>query len=264
MLFLAVAISGAVFMSCGKLGCDSGDQSPEAGKVEIVIYELSNPDEALNQIKNSITATQWSKYLDKRSGIDTDDPILTCFSAGVKSANALLAVYNGDYQTAEAIADSLKNISTRLRVDVEGIASAVKSLKDALNEQDAKLKAQKVKDALNLLRDRVVKTMNDVNKKEYALAIQYGLWVESVRHASGFVSDSYSAKASNVLNRKTEAEYFQREFTALGSSNSFYTEAAESSAKFAALMTAKKGILAKGAVADIHGLATRIYKKFTK
>ncbi len=262
-VFLALVVcAGFMFMSCK----DRQPATNEDPGKDIIINIISNPDESLNLLQKHIPASAWGKYLDARIASGEGAEIERCFNIGVKSANALLAVYKGDYETAKAIAASIKQVGQGLKVNTRDIEDAAGQLISSLGEKDEKVKSDKVKFSLNLLKDRTIAVLISDNRKNFAIAVEYGLWMESLRHVSALLGAHYNAAASTVVNREVEAKYFVEQFTQINSTQqcAFFQEGIEAVNKLIPLMKPANKTISAASIKGIYGITSDFQKKHVK
>lgn len=209
--WLILLLTGAVVLLLALSGCEKGEKA-EPASGNIIVMRLSNPDEALNAIIKETDSSLWGKYINTDASIGVSGREAISFHIGAKSANALLAVFLDDYDTAEKIGGSIKSASDKLNIKSEEVETVAKKLSEDLKETDAKKKARRVKSTLNLLTDSVAGALKEIGNRNEALMIEYGAWIEVLRQTSGIVKDDYSPQAASVLRREIEAKYFKGEF----------------------------------------------------
>ncbi len=262
-VFLALVVcAGIMFLSCK----DRQSATNEDPGKDIIINVISNPDESLNLLQKNIPSNEWGKYLDARSVTGDGTELERCFNIGVKSANALLAVYKGDYETAKAIAASIKQVGQGLKVNTREIEDAAGQLISGLGEKDEKVKSEKVKFSLNLLKDRTIALLVADNRKSYAVAVEYGLWMESLRHVSALLGDHYNAPASSALNRESEAKYFIEQFTQFKGvqQNAFFQDGIDATSNLLPLMKSANKTISAASVKGINRIASDFQKKHVR
>ncbi|MBN1696815.1 MAG: hypothetical protein JW881_04820 [Spirochaetales bacterium] len=227
----------------------------------IIIFRLSNPDEALNALIADTDISLWSAWLDTSSGITATDREVICYHIGVKSANALLAVFLNDYETAEKISGSIKDAADRLNIKSDEIETAAKGLVDALGEKDENKKAQLVKKALNSLKDVVIEALEAIGNRGESVMIEFGAWIEALRQTSSIILENYSMKTASALVRKAEAGYFKARFTDLNLQHQKprYKNILEMTSKLLDLMSLDEtGSISRDVVEQINALAIEI------
>ena len=261
---IIVMLSGTMLLIFLLLaGCGDGQQEapPAGGGGDIFILRLSNPDEALNALLLETDPAQWNKYQDKSTEITTSDRQVICYHIGVKSANALIAVFLNDYETAEKISTSIKDAANKLNIKSDEVETIAKQLASDLEEKDEKVKSRNVKQTLNMLQDAVVKALNSIGNKEEAMMIEFGAWIESIRLTSSIIMDDYSIVSASTLLRKLEAEYFMENFAFLNinSPSTEYVELIDAVSKLQALMQADaNNSISQKAVSTINYIASQI------
>lgn len=241
--------------------CDGGgkQQTPSGGN--IFILRLSNPDEALNALLQDTDPATWVKYQDASTNIPTQDREKICYHIGVKSANALLAVFLNDYDTAEKISGSIKDAAKKLNIKSDNIETIAKELVRDLEEKDEQKKQTKVKQTLNTLKDEVIEALNNIGNKSESVMIEYGAWIEAVRQTSHIILENYSPQTASALLRKGEAEYFKANFGSfnLHTPSPEYKQLLDASSRMLTLMVPGTGrTISLEAVNNINTLATQV------
>jgi hypothetical protein len=261
--WLILLLVGLIILLLPLMGCKKKEEAePAAGNIFII--RLSNPDEVLNSIVQETDSSLWGKYLDRDAAIGVSDREAIGFHIGAKSANALLAVFLDDYDTAENIGGSIKNASEKLNIKSENVETVAKKLTEDLKEKDEETKARKVKSTLNLLKDEVIAALKSIGNQSEALMIEYGAWIEALRQTSGIVKDDYSARAASVLRRDVEAKYFKAEFQSLNirKPDPKYRAIVDATSQLLELMQPdEQRTVPEYAVVKIHELTTQIYKQ---
>jgi hypothetical protein len=243
-------------------GCDGGakDQVPSSGG-NIFIFRLSNPDEALNALLKDTDSATWAKFQDTSTDITSGDRERICYNIGVKSANALLAVFLDDYDTAEKISGAIKDAANKLNIKSDNIEAVAKKLVEDLGEKDEAAKKTKVKQTLNALKDEVIEALNSIGNKPESVMIEFGAWIEAIRQTSSIILENYSKDAATALLRKGEAEYFKANFGSfnLNSPSARYKALLDSTSQLLELMKPGPGnSFSEEAVRAINDLATQI------
>lgn len=236
-------------------------QAPPAQSGNILVEELSNPDEALLVLTESIDKDLWGKYLKKDDAVPSGSDAEIGFSLGVKSANSLLAVFLNDYDTAEKLAKSLQAGAEKLNVQSAEIEATAKQLGEDLKETDEEAKDQLVKGRLNKLREQVIYTLKDIGNKEVSLMMELGVWAEGMRQVSGLVKDDYSKQVSQVLLRLQEVEYFMKSFGLLKAKadSDKYDDLLEALSKVQEILdSVENKVVPKSDVETIHSIMTGI------
>ena len=236
-------------------------QAPPAHSGNILVEELSNPDEALLVLTESIDKDLWGKYLKKDDAVPSGSDAGIGFSLGVKSANSLLAVFLKDYDTAEKLAKNLQAGAEKLNVQSAEIEATAKQLGEDLKETDEAAKDQLVKGRLNKLREQVIYTLKEIGNKEVSLMMELGVWAEGMRQVSGLVKDDYSEDVSQVLFRRQEVEYFMKSFGLLKAQDNTgkYDDLLDAlSSVQKVLESADEKVLPKSDVETIHAIMTGI------
>lgn len=261
--WLILLLLAVVILLFALAGCEKKEKAePAAGN--IIVTRLSNPDEALNAIIKETDSSLWGKYLNRDASIGVSDREAVSFHIGAKSANALLAVFLDDYDTAEKIGGSIKSASDKLNIKSEEVETVAKKLLEDLEETDGKKKARQVKSTLNLLTDAVAAALKGIGNRNEALMIEYGAWIEALRQTSGIVKDDYSPKAASVLRREIEAKYFKGEFQSLNLTkpSTGYETIVDATSLLLELMKAdEQKSIPEHAVVKIHELATQIFER---
>jgi hypothetical protein len=244
------------FIGCG--------QKETPLKENIIIFRLSNPDEALNSLIADTDVSQWAKFQDNRIDITATDREVICYHIGVKSANALLSVFLNDYTTAEKISESIKGAANKLNIKSDDIETVAKELVDALKEKDEKKKASEVKRTLNLLKNAVIEALSEIGNRGEAVMIEFGAWIEALRQTSSIILENYSVKTAAALMRKMEAEYFKTNFGSLNlhKPRTRYKELLDETSKLLDLMVpTEANIISKEVVGTINALTKEINAK---
>jgi hypothetical protein len=244
-------------------GCGEGQKETPL-KNNIIIFRLSNPDEALNSLIADTDVSLWTKYQDNRTDITATDREVICYHIGVKSANALLSVFLNDYETAEKISESIKGAANKLNIKSDDIETVAKELVNALTEKDAKKKASEVKRTLNLLKDAVIEALTAIGNKGEAVMIEFGAWIEALRQTSSIILENYSVKTASALMRKGEAEYFKANFGSLNlhKPKERYKELLDDTSKLLDLMVpGASNTISQEVVGEINALTIEINTK---
>lgn len=237
LLGLALILATAVlFTSCGEQSQSGGESdagTAEADSEEKIwediaaLIPISNPDEAYALLQQETDPDTWGDHADESVEINTDDSESAAFSIGVRGTNAILLTALGDSETAEAIAQSISRAAGSLAIQTDRIDSLVQQLTELL-ESDAEASDRQARIVLNSIADELAEALLQTGDEEAALALQLGIWVESLRQSAGIVVDDYSALASTVFRRRSEAAVFGREYLTLASENDEYASLAES------------------------------------
>ena len=191
------------------------DAGPSATAGNILVEELSNPDEALIVLMRNVDRDLWGNYLDDNVAYASDQAEVLAFSVGAKSTNALLAVFLDEYETAEKLAGAIQEAAAKLNVQSAEIEALAKELGEDFKETDEEVREGRAKQRLNLLRQTVVTALQDIGNEGVALMIEFGAWAESMRQVSGIVSEDYSPEAAQALIRGQEVTYFMKRFATL-------------------------------------------------
>jgi hypothetical protein len=226
IILMIAALTLMFFFGCKERGeeeapketaekAEEKDAGPSATAGNILVEELSNPDEALIVLMQNVDRDLWGNYLDDSVAYASDQAEVLAFSVGAKSTNALLAVFLDEYETAEKLAGAIQEAAAKLNVQSAEIEALAKELGEDFKETDEEVREGRAKQRLNLLRQTVVNALQDIGNEGVALMIEFGAWAESMRQVSGIVSEDYSPEAAQALIRGQEATYFMKRFATL-------------------------------------------------
>lgn len=256
----------ALILVFGACSNSEASQENEEEEEEIVmeseVLRISRPDESLTALAKFVNVQLWDEYVDKRVSISSDDPLEICFNIGVKSANAILSVFFDDYETAENMASSIRTAAEKLNIRSESVEKGVKMLLEDLQEEDPNIKEKRVSQSLNYITSEVSETMESMGSMDYALTVEFGVWIESIRQGSGIVKDSYSVDASYSLFRPEEAQYFYRNFQKFQNQTPrpFYKDAIETAKKLESLMMDDP--ISEDRIKEIHQASKNFTQKY--
>lgn len=217
-------ISFVVFAACEQQTAEtSGTDEFEVAEKPLfaaagggLLMRISDPDEAFSTIEAYAGDANWSSYLDPATALDTDSEFATGFLLGVRSTNALLHAALGDWETAEAISESVRLAAERLDIQTDDVEALIQDVIGAFEEEDEQLREIAVSRSVNALRGTIIRTLNTLDEEEIALAIELGAWLEASRQAAGITRDAYSEELSVVLLRGSEAQYFLETLQRIG------------------------------------------------
>jgi hypothetical protein len=230
VLFLGVAISlGAGACSPGSAPPSTSSTpapaapapSPMAPPVNTIVTQISDPDEALKALTN-VKPEEWKTYIDAGTSVSGNDRPKVAVAIGMQSANAVVAAYAGDDPTADKLATSIKGLTERLSVKSAELEKLVAKTATDLKEPDAAKRSAAVRADLVQMQDEVKATLDKLGDGAVANLMLFGAWIEGVRITSAAVKAKYDATASDVLNRRSEADYFLSSFAAAPGGDPLY------------------------------------------
>jgi len=257
-LILTVFVSGLLF-SCKKEQKPSGES--------MVIDRISSPDEPLNALAKLIPPKEWKKFQDKNIDVSADKNYNICLTIGARSANALLSVFLNDNAKAEKLADAIKKAAEKLNIKAQTVEVAAKNLNSDITGPEAQDKDQRIRLSLNKLKDEIVDTIKVMGNSDYALLIEYGAWIESIRQGSAIIGSKYNARTSNMLYRVEEAKYFANSLADLNKKkeDALFGEIIKASEEIKKLMKLEKDMsIKKESVAKINQIASEFCSKNIK
>lgn len=263
-IVVALALAGA---GAGCSGSSSSTPPPppppqakEAVTNDSVVMQISHPDEAMKTLAGVAQPDDWKKFLNVGTAVSSTDKIKVAAAIGAQSANGVAAEYVGDNANAEKLATSIKGLADRLSLKSAAIESLVAKASADFKEPDADKRSKLVRVDIAQIQQELKATLDQLGDGSASTMMVFGAWIEGVRMASGVLQTRYDATASDVLNRKNEADYFLSTFAAVpAGGNPLYAQLKPALTKLRDAMTAGKSHdIGKASVDVIQASATEI------
>ena len=270
---VANALLLGVTLSLGAGACSGSEAPPPASTpapaapappstappVNTSVTQISDPDEAVKAL-SGVAPADWKAYVDAGTSVSSSDRGKVAAAIGMQSANAAVAAYAGDDATAEKLATSIKGLTERLSVKSAELEKLVAKTAADIKEPDAAKRSAAVRADLIEMQDEVKATLDKLGDGGIANLMLFGAWIEGVRITSAALKAKYDATASDVLNRKSEADYFLSSFAAAPSSaDPLYGQVTPILTRVRNGMTANASRqVSAGSVGEINAAATEL------
>ena len=187
--------------------------SPPQISANTIVTQISQPDEALKAL-SGVKPEDWKQYLDTGTAVSSSEKPKVALAIGMQSANAMVAAYAGDDAGAEKLATSVKGLADRLSLKSAQLETLVAKTATDLKEPDAAKRSAIVRSDIAAIQDEVKATLDRLGDGATSTLMLFGAWIEGVRISSAHLKAKYDAVASDVLNRKSEADFFLSSFAA--------------------------------------------------
>ena len=223
-----------------------------------IVTQISHPDEAMKALGSSAQAADVKPFINASTAVAGSDKLKVAAAIGMQSANGIAAEFAGDNDTAEKLATSIKGLADRLSLKSSALETLVAKTNTDLKEPDAAKRSSLVRGDLAQLQEELKGTFDRLGDGGAATMMVFGGWVEGVRITAGLLQAKYSADASDVLNRRNEAEYFLATFAAAPkNADPIYAQLTAGVTKLRDAMTADKSHhIDKASVGAIQAAAT--------
>ncbi len=224
---LVVVMSAAVAGAAA--GCSGGSSSPPPAPAatpapapaqqpvtnNTIVTQISNPDEAMKSLAALATPDAVKPHLDAGTAVTSTGKLNIVAAIGMQSANGIVAQYAGDDASAQKLAQSVKSLADRISLRSAALESLVAKSAQDFKEPDATRRSELVRADMRQIQDELKATLDRLGDGAAATMMIFGAWIEGVRISSAMLQAKYDAGASDVLNRKNEAEYFLAHFAGM-------------------------------------------------
>ena len=206
-----------------------------------IVTQISNPDEAMKALGAAASPADVKAQVNASTAVASSDKLKVAAAIGMQAANGIAAEFAGDNESAEKLATSIKGLADRLSLKSAALETLVAKTNADLKEPDAAKRSAAVRGDLAQIQDELKATLDRLGDGSTATMMLFGAWVEGVRITSSLLNAKYTADASDVLNRRAEADYFLASFAAAPKkADPIYAELTAGVTKLRDAMTADK------------------------